>query len=171
MPSVLDPILCEEELDEAVVDREVRRRPPERNPSATQSPPAAPRGRRRGRVALVLLVACVCGLAGLAMFARGRGYKTALLRSLGLLEEAPLVRPSMIASRPCHGAANVPPATPIVIKLYLPNGKVDPETLTPAAARLTRAGDGSAVDVVMSMGDDGQILTVRPAAPLIPDTR
>lgn len=129
------------------------------------TPSAKPSRRWTILVAAALIIAM--GVAGLS---RGRGYKTTLLRGLGLMRGAEVVQPSMIRSRPCDGAANVLPGEIISIKLYLPNGNIDRATLNSAAVRLRRNSDGAIAPVALTLTEDEKYLLARPATALDPET-
>jgi glucose/arabinose dehydrogenase len=169
MRAVIDPILHDEDdFDDPGIfapPTSVRHRP------RIEIPPQSATEVRHGRASLllaaVIVLAVACAGAGLA---KGRGLKTKLLRLITPGASATLVRPSLINSRPCDGAAQVLPDADIAVKLFLPNGAVEPATLNAAAVRLARDTDGATVPVALSLADDHSV-AIRLTRPLDPHTR
>jgi hypothetical protein len=167
MPAVLEPLLHGEELERTVIRQSVSSR------VRVQRAPIAAVDRRpcpRWRWKTFLPAALIAAVIGAALLARGRGYKTTLMRYLGSASEVTTVRPSMIISRPRDGASNVAPDSAITVKLFVPHGAIDRATLDSSSVRLVRKSDGVPVAVALTLTPDGNTLDVRPNAWLEPDT-
>jgi hypothetical protein len=165
MRAVLDPIFDDANgIDDLAVfpgPASARRRP------RISIPPQAATRATRNRAPLLTLAAVVALAAACAVgaFAKGRGLKTRLLRLILPAAQPTLVRPSLINSRPCDGAAQVLPDAPIVAKLFLPNGAIDAATLNGSSVRLTRDADAAAVATELSPAGEHSV-AIRPIRPL-----
>ena len=99
---------------------------------------------------------------------RGKGYGNRLLQAAGLA--APRLSPPLvIGSKPFDGSANVHPDEPIVVRLMLPNGQLDPATVTAETVQLRRPDVDLGVPVAVSAGaaaDGVPTIVLTPAHPL-----
>ena len=124
--------------------------------------------RRRARffaehhVLLALLVVGV--LAGACWWGKGRGIKSRVGKAVGISWPARREPPRVIVARPADGDRAVPPDGRITIKVYLPNGRLDPTTLHAASVTLARASDGVAAPASVSTLHDGRFLVLNPSA-------
>src|ERR1700728_4370971 len=86
---------------------------------------AASRGKRLGPRPVVVALILMIALGSVAFWAKGRGYKYALIRRFFPDSNAALVHPSIRDIRPGDHAGNVSPYAFIACDLNLPNsGKV-----------------------------------------------
>ena len=121
-------------------------------------------GDARWRGGLVLLVLVVASGAG--WYARGRGYRTKLVRAI--------VPPTVTvrAVRPAPGAVGVRPDAFVAADLVLanPGHGLDPATLIADHVRLTRASDGAAVPATVNTSGAGDAVVLVPTDLLEPAT-
>ncbi|HEX8911418.1 MAG TPA: Ig-like domain-containing protein [Humisphaera sp.] len=111
---------------------------------------AATGGRSKwGRVALwtavVLMAVAAAGLA-----ARGHGWGHRALRAVGLAKPN-LEPPRVVGTRPLNGSAHVRADEPVVVRLLLPNGALNPATVTPQNIFLTRTADEEVVEAKLAI--------------------
>lgn len=78
--------------------------------------------------------------------------------------------PAVRTSTPANGATGVAPTTSVVEDLILPNGGVDPATLTGSTVRLTRVRDGVAVPATVITSGGGDVVNLSPTAALAANT-
>ena len=137
----------------------------------------APRDRRRvtpqGRrgIAPLVLLAIVVASPGIAWFAKGRGYKTAMIR-LAFPMYGHGERPAVTVSRPGDREINVPPDAFVAVDVRLPNvGKVvDGRSLSDRAVRLYRTGDNKPVRAVVNTSGAGDAIVLKPVDALALNT-
>ena len=120
-------------------------------------------------VLLALLAMSI--VAGGCWWGRGRGIKSWLSDATGIGRAARREPPRAIVSRPADGDRAVPPDGRIMVKVYLPNGRLDPATLGPGSVTLTRAADGQTIPATVTTSPDGVFVIVKPDARLDGDAR
>ena len=115
----------------------------------------------------VLLALLVLGvLAGACWWGKGRGIKSWIGKAAGVSQPARREPPRVIVSRPADGERAVPPDGRIAVKVHLPNGRLDAETLGVASITLARASDGTPVRLWVTTSPDGRFLILKPTEPL-----
>ena len=110
-------------------------------------------------------------VGGTCWLAKGRGVKSWLFRVVGISHSVRRQPPRAIVSRPADGERAVPPDTRVAVKVYLPNGALDPATLNSGSVTLTRDGDNAVIPASVGTSADGVFITLKPAARLDGDTR
>ncbi len=112
----------------------------------------------RGHLAVGLVV-----LISFAIWAKGRGYKTAILHAVAPRYFAGIRHPSVIGSRPADHDGDVPPDAFIACDVELPNvGKgVDGATL-PSGVRLFRTNNQAPVEIKTNTTGGGDAIVIRP---------
>jgi len=124
-------------------------------------------GRRRGRRAVAALCVLAIALGAMALWARGRGYKYALIRRLFPDSNAALLHPSIRDIRPGDHAGNVSPYAFIACDLNLPNsGKVVDGASLGSGVRLFRTRDREVVPSRVNTTGGGDAIVLRPIEPL-----
>jgi hypothetical protein len=78
--------------------------------------------------------------------------------------------PRVRTSTPANGATAVPLTTSVVQDLVLPDGGVDPASLTGATVTLTRVSDGVAVPANVITSGGGDVVNLSPASALAANT-
>ena len=121
----------------------------------------------RGRRWLPLLLALGLCAGAFALYAKGRGYKTWIIRQFDPAYGSG-ARPVVIATRPFDHQVNVMPDAFVAVDVSLPNrGKVvDGNTLNDKTVRLCRAGDGKPVRTVVNTSGAGDAIVLKPIDPL-----
>ena len=128
---------------------------------------SATRPQRRfawARVAVAL--ALITGAAGAMGYGRGHGLRGWVGRVTGIGARVRREPPRVIVSRPGDGDRVVPPDTRVTIKFYLPNGRLDPATISAGSVTLSRKADAVPVLATLSLSADGVFLTLKPTATL-----
>lgn len=129
-----------------------------------QSPPPAP-------------CRCLCVHTGhrprvLVLWAKGRGYKYAMIRRLFPDSNAALIHPSIRDLRPGDHAGNVSPYAFVACDLNLPNsGKVVDGGSLPSGVRLFRTHDREIVPSRVNTTGGGDAIVLRPIEPLRVNTQ
>lgn len=108
---------------------------------------------------------------GIGVWARGKGYRTRIIH----IVRQPAHRlvsshPSVQCGQPGDMEDNILPEAAIAAYLNLPNGKIDPATLTPRNVRLMRTIDGSVVPSSLELSPRGYKLRLHPGEPLLGGT-
>ena len=136
--------------------------------------PADTESRPRWRFPMVELIAvAVIALLLVACFAKGRGFKTWLVR---LVYPAYKARPTVVSTRPADFDSNVPLDAFVAADVELPNdGRVvDARTLPPErpdTVRLVRTGDRRPVPAHVNTTGGGDAIVLKPLEPLEPNTQ
>ena len=115
---------------------------------------------------VVAVVAIIGGVAGAGWYGRGRGLRAWLGRVTGISRPARREPPRVIVSRPGDGERVVPTGTDVMIKVYLPNGSLDPTTVSHTSVFVTRVADGARVPAAVGISQNGIFLTIKPTSPL-----
>jgi glucose/arabinose dehydrogenase len=111
----------------------------------------------------------VMAVAAIGLWVRGRGYVQWAKQRLGMATGERLAPPLVVGTRPANGSANVRADVPMVIRLKLPNGALDPATLTSANVQLRRPDVDLAVPTKVTAGvaaDGVNTLVITPSHPL-----
>jgi len=114
-----------------------------------------------------VLLAVVVAAGAVSAYARGRGYKTAVIRHFDPMYGRGL-RPAISASRPGDLEVNVMPDSAIACDVNLPNiGKVvDGKSLSDQTVRLYRTGDHRFIRGVVNTSGAGDAIVFKPVEPL-----
>jgi hypothetical protein len=130
------------------------------------------RGATRRGVVWTLGIVLVL-VAGGALLARGRGYKSwVMYRYFG--GPAPFEhRPSVTATRPGSYDGSVPLDAYVAADVALPNSgtAIDPRTVNNESVRLYRQADRHEVPAVVNCSGAGDAVVLRPTDPLEPNTQ
>jgi hypothetical protein len=78
--------------------------------------------------------------------------------------------PSVTSTTPGNNVVNVMRDAFVSANLSVPNGGIDPASLTPATVRLVRTSDGAAVPASVNTSAGGDVLALSPSAPLDANT-
>jgi hypothetical protein len=78
--------------------------------------------------------------------------------------------PRVRTSTPANLATGVPPTGSVVEDLVLPNGGVDPATLTSTSVTLARLSDGAVVPAHVITSGGGDVINLSPTSPLATNT-
>lgn len=115
----------------------------------------------------LVLLAVVMAAGAFAAYARGRGYKTALVRHFNPMYGRGS-QPTVAASRPGDLEVNVMPDSAIACDVNLPNiGKVvDGKSLSDQTVRLFRTGDHYLIHGVVNTSGAGDAIVFKPVDPL-----
>jgi glucose/arabinose dehydrogenase len=84
---------------------------------------------------------------------------------------ATLAQPSVRSVNPANGATGVLRDAFISVEVNLPNGGIDPASLTDQTVYLYRRGSGERIRAVLNTSGAGDVIVLRPAAVLDPNTR
>jgi glucose/arabinose dehydrogenase len=120
---------------------------------------------------VLLAVLLMAAVAGACWWGRGRGIRSRLSRAVGIGRTVRREPPRVIVSRPADGDRAVPPDGRIMVKVYLPNGRLDPATVGPGSVTLTRGDSDAPVPASITTSPDGIFVILKPSAPLDGDTR
>lgn len=134
-------------------------------PDYAESKSACCGGLRR-RLRLVMLVVLLC-LATVALWAKGRGYKTAVFRSLFPENPAYLKKPTVVAVRPGDMAGGVSPDSFIAADVKLPNpGKIIDRSTLEGGVLLLKGNAREKVPAIVNTSGGGDAIVLRPVKPL-----
>ena len=138
------------------------------DPMAATSIPYLPAARNRlGRRSMAVMLVLGLALASGAFWAKGRGYKTRVIRRYFPGSNAALLHPSIRDIRPGDHAGNVSPYAFIACDLNLPNsGKVVDGGSLASGVRLFRAHDRELVPARVNTTGGGDAIVLRPIQPL-----
>ncbi|HEY8748123.1 MAG TPA: Ig-like domain-containing protein [Tepidisphaeraceae bacterium] len=130
-----------------------------------------PKTGRRARWAPALTVILIATVA-LAIFAKGHGYKTQLIRVFKP-GYAPPPHPAVRVTRPANQEINVLPDAFVAADVHLPNHAraIDGRSLTSKSVQLYRANDHRPVDAVVNTSGAGDAIVLKPVEPLELNTR
>jgi len=131
-------------------------------------------GRRTGsrgpflrRAVLWGLVVLLVASAGTAVWLKGRGYKTALLRRLFPDNPSYMRKPTVVAVRPGDRAGGVLPDVFIAADVNLPNpGQVIDRSTVEGAVQLLKGNAREKVPAIVNTSGGGDAIVLRPLAPL-----
>ena len=159
-------ISADDPLEDAVIDDEVVS---EHRAGAVQ------RIMPRRRTAWYLAMAAVLlGLGAVAaLHARGKGYKSRILRQIFPNNPAYMIPPSIAMTRPGNYESGVPVDAFISADVHLPNSGrvVDPETLNEGSVRLLKVGEKAPVPARLNTSAAGDVVVLQPLEPLEFDTQ
>lgn len=121
--------------------------------------------RRRGvRMALLLAMVVVGVFAG---WAKGRGYKTAILRAMFPEDPTYLKKPTVVAVRPDHMAGGIRPDAFIAADVKLPNpGRIIDRSTLEGGVQLLKGNAREKVPAIVNTSGGGDAIVLRPLAPL-----
>ncbi|HET6251233.1 MAG TPA: Ig-like domain-containing protein [Tepidisphaeraceae bacterium] len=132
---------------------------------------------RRARLRLAIFLTLLA-LTGFAAWAKGRGYKTWVLRTIFPKAEqthlAETIQPSVLRTRPADRDDNILPANAFVAAdVDLPfNGKVvDGSTLNASSVRLYRTRDRKSIAAVVNTSGAGDAIVLHPMETLDTNTQ
>jgi glucose/arabinose dehydrogenase len=122
--------------------------------------------RRGGVFTLVALLIIGSTAAGIGVWARGKGYKTALLRWAFPSDPRYMGKPRIVLASPGDRESGVMPDVHIRAEFSKPNGQgVDPATLTDSV-RLLKGNAREVVPVRVNSDAVGSVIVLRPLQPL-----
>lgn len=143
------------------------------SPHAGESSSTVAAAKKRGKrwlwVTTGLIIVCVV----LAVVGKGRGWKHAVLRAVGLTTAKSLPPAQFVVTEPLDGSIDVPVTvsadTPIIARMRK-GREIDSKTVGPTSVHLVRVYDQKEVDADFSLLDPDTI-SIKPRGPLEPRTQ
>jgi glucose/arabinose dehydrogenase len=126
---------------------------------------ARPRGSKRWIVAALVVVALAVPIAGYSL--RGTGVLHSIRIMLGMGPKRALPSPVIIDTMPADASTGIDPGTPIYYKINLPNGPIDPASVSDESVGLFRFDNRQRVKTKVRI--DGDKVVVEPLEKLDPN--
>ena len=106
-------------------------------------------------------------ILAVGLWGRGKGYVHRVKRFFHPAAPRQLAgHPRVDCGKPGDMEENILPETPIAAYLKLPNGKLDPSTVTPKNIRLMRTMDGTVIPATVELSGSGYRIALHPTVPL-----